>query len=277
MTFRSNQMYSSTESAARRTRARRERRAAASRASPPRPHPPHRPRPVSVRGRVDGLDRGRDRERPCRSVFAANPAWLNGTKPSPCDTCSVTRAGSSSSPAAVFSRTSAPSATPAVATSLRIDLHERPVGEGRLQLVGALRQPALVHEQWVREQQELAVPDAVAAPGCRDDGADHPAGRGACPSPRGARPASRTPGRRRTRARGSAKIPSPGRDIRAGRERAGGAGLDPPTWSRAPPSRGRPLPAGTHRRSGRGSRARAIGQPCAARSPGPGGRAPRPG
>src|SRR6185369_10637743 len=54
---------------------------------------------------------------PMRIVLAANPGWLNGTNTAPSTTCSVTRAGSSASPAAVRTVTAPPSITPRGAAS----------------------------------------------------------------------------------------------------------------------------------------------------------------
>ena len=92
--------------------------------------------------------------------MAAKPAWLKGTKTAPSATCSVTRPAASTSPAAVVEPHVGPVGDVRSRRVGGMDLRERRIGERRLQLVGALGEPALIDEERVREQEELAVPDA---------------------------------------------------------------------------------------------------------------------
>ena len=68
--------------------------------------------------------------------------------------CSVTRSGTTASPAAVRNRTPRPSARPCAARVARVHLGERGLRQGRLELVGALGHPALVHQQVVGGERQ---------------------------------------------------------------------------------------------------------------------------
>ncbi len=91
---------------------------------------------------------------PESNALAANPAWLNGTNTDPRATSSVTRAGSSASPGRRAHQGPGPVDDPQPVGVRGMDLHERLLGERRLQLVGTIGEPALIDEQRVREETE---------------------------------------------------------------------------------------------------------------------------
>ena len=154
---------------------------------------------------------------PDSNVFAASPGWLNGTNAAPAATCSVDARPAAPPPGVGAHDRPAAVGEPSGRCVGRVHLDERLVLERRLQLVGALGQTPLVDEQRIREQ--LACPpragSAVAAAGSpaarrRRRSAPPRAAPAAGPSPRGARRASRSRGRRRTPAPGSRRSPSRG-------------------------------------------------------------------
>ena len=191
----------------------------------------------------------------------------------------MTRTSSIASPASVVTVARPPSTTPALVRVLGVQLDERILPERRLQLVRALGQPPLVHEQRVREQGR-ARPAAGGARSRSTPSSARPPARGSSSGCR-LRPQrleAPEPERPPIASASPAKISQSGRDSAGGApDGRGSAATGPPSRWRGPRARPTRRRAGTRRRTARASRARATAPPRGARSRARAGPDRRPG